>query len=276
MHSNEAAVNDVAFIGPSLNGSDSKENEAGPSFGELQGKDVLVHRTELEKSEEEKEVKLVVDTNPFLDDNEDSQTEDEVEDKNVLKLGHEEPASQSQTPPKPRRGILRSTEDLNRISGGEEILPQNESDKNSTEVVETDENGLKAIDDSESTDITEEMEINFSPANGSEAQKEMDTFLPKSEVEDVAENETWKEELEDNLRSAGPEVLETREVEELADNDEISYTTAHNEESKEEIEISKEIEVEEDNKVTADQTAEEIGVGEISASKYGILSCVSK
>ena len=257
------------MIGPSLNGFDSKEQEAGSSLGELQGTDVLVHRMDLEKSEGEKKVKLVVDKNPFFDDDEDSQTEEEMKDRNMQTLGNEELPAESQVPAKPRRGILRSTEDLNRMSNGEEILPQNGSEKNSTELVETNVIELMAV---ESTSITDEVAISSPPSNGDGLQNETGTFQPKIEVEDVAENETWEEELEENSSLAKPQVSETREVVELTGNEtrnqeERSYTTTHDEESRGEIEISREIEMEGNDKLSTSQTIEEIGVEEISVRR---------
>ena len=235
-HSSEGGLNDVAFTGDSLNGF---EREAESPVDKLRGADAMVSDTELETSGEKKKVVLVVQANPFDgdDDDSDSETEESVEDREVQKSDQEEP--QTPVPPKPVRGILRSRDNLNNISTGEEILPNSEDSKRSIEVVGPSVSEQKTVEkhsewkEEESFEVSEEDKITSS----TRLQREI---MPNIEINIESGKETWKEEFQMNSHSASPVAAQPREIAESADTNsfkEIEYgeSERRNEVSSEDI-----------------------------------------
>ena len=213
-HSSEAGLNDVAFTGDSLN---NFEREAGSPVDKVQGTDAMVNDAQLEKSEEKKKVTLVVQANPFYGDDDDdddddhSETEDSVEDREVS-IAHQEELP-TPVPPKPIRGILRSRDDINKVSTGEEILPEIEDRKRFIEPNVSDQTTVEKHSECKhevSFEVSKEDTISAS----ARLQKEV---MPNVEINIESENETWKEEFHMNSHSASPVAAQPREIAESPD-----------------------------------------------------------
>ena len=209
VHESEAAINDVAFTGTFVSGFDSNEKEGRPSVGEFQGPDTIPRGNKVEKKEGEKRVKLVVQADPFDDEN-DSETEEREEDRNVKGSDYPELSTQSQIPPKPIRGIMRSTEDLNSLSIERELLSSGECEKKTTVVIESNVNNKMTVEKhfedrlEESQDITEKEDV-ISHKNDDRKQNEMDMPVLKIEVAGDDENRDSKKDLDEGSVFASPE-----------------------------------------------------------------------